>query len=84
MYVEGADGAFGRVAFVDIRRHKLVVTFPFLRDYTAVLLDDLLVDYLEVHLVATLLEAEHDAPVGRDTMKVLIGLEGLNKMAMLS
>ena len=64
MCLEGADGAFSRVALVDIRRHKLVVTFPFLRDYKALLLAGLVVEYLEVYLVTTLLEAYHDDLVG--------------------
>ena len=56
----------------------MVVTLPFLRDYTAVLLAGIVVEYLEVHLVATLLEAEHDALVGRDVVEFLLGLEGLD------
>ena len=78
MDLEGTDGAFSRVASVDIRRHELVVTFPFLGDYTAVLLDGLVFNYLEVYIVATLLEADHDALVGSDAVEVLLGLAGLN------
>ena len=42
------DGAFIRIASVGIMRHELVVTFPFLRDYTALFLAGLVVEYVEV------------------------------------
>ena len=76
--LEGTDGAFGCVASVNIRRNELVVTFLFLRYYTPILLDILVVDYLGVYLVETLLEAENDSLLGRDMMEVLIRLEGLD------
>ena len=78
MCLEGVDSTFGRVDLVDIRRHELVVILPLLRYYTAVILDVLVVEYLEFHLVATLLEVEHDDLVGCNSMEVLIGLEGLD------
>ena len=78
VFFEVADGAFGRVDSVEIRRHELVVTSPFLIYYTSVLLSGLVVKYLEVHLVATLLEAENDDILGLYTMEVLLGLEGLD------
>ena len=71
-------GAFSLIALVDIRQHKLVVTYPFLGYYTAVLLYGLVVRYLEVYLVATMLEAEHDALLGSDAVEVLIGLKGID------
>ena len=79
MCLEGVDGAFGQIDLAGIRRHELVVTFPFLRDYTLVLLDGSFVKYLEVHLVATLMEAVHDPLVGSDMMEVLLGLEGIDQ-----
>ena len=63
---------------MNIRRNELVVTFLFLRYYTPILLDILVVDYLGVYLVETLLEAENDSLLGRDMMEVLIRLEGLD------
>ena len=78
MCLEGVYGVFIPVASVDIRRPELVVTFPLLRDYIAVLLDGLVVEYLEVHLVAMLLEEDHYALVVIDEVEVLLGLEGLD------
>ena len=56
----------------------MVVTFTLLRDYIAVILDGLVVEYLEVHLVAMLLEEDHYALVVIDEVEVLLGLEGLD------
>ena len=53
---------------MEIRRHNVVVEFPFLRDYTAVLLAGLVIEYLEVYLVATLLKEGHDSLAGHDMM----------------
>ena len=78
MGLVGVDDAFSRITLVEIRGHDLVVTFPFLRYYMAVKLAGLVVDYLEVYLVATLMEADHDAPVGSYAVEVLLGLERLD------
>ena len=78
MVLECEYGSFSRVALVGKRRQELLVTFTFLRYYTAVLLDGLVVKYLKVYLVATLMEADRDALVDIDAVEVLLGLEVLD------
>ena len=43
----------------------------------AVLLVVLVVKYMEIHLVATLLEADHGVLLGIDAVEVLLVMEGL-------
>ena len=78
MGFEGADDTFSSVALVEIMWNKLLITFTFLRDYKVVLLDGFVVEYLELDRGATLLEAYHDALVGRNAVAIVLGLEGLD------
>ena len=76
MGFEGADGTFGDVAAVDIGGHKLLGGLPDVSDVETVLLAGFVVEALVVNDVDACLEAGNDAGVGRDTVAVLVGLEG--------
>ena len=76
---EGADGTFSDVAAVDIGGNELVRGLPDVSDVATVLLAGFVVEDLVVNDVTARLEAGHDAGLGRDTVAVLAGLEGLDE-----
>ena len=63
---------------MEIRWHKLVVTFPLIVYDTAALLAGFVVKYLEVNGVAILLEADHCALVVSDVVAIVLGIEGID------
>ena len=79
MSFEGADGAFGYVAPMDVGRYQLVCSRPDVGDMAAVFLAGFVVKDLMVDDVAASLEAGHDAGVGRYAVAIFLCLEGLDE-----
>ena len=79
MSFEGVDCTFGYVAPMDVGGYQLVCSHPDVGDVSAVFLAGFVVEYLVVNDVTAILEAGHDASVGRYAVAVLSCLEGLNE-----
>ena len=76
---EGADGAFGYVAMMDIGGYQLVCGCPDVVDVSAVFLASFVFEDLVVDDVTASLEAGHDASVGSYVVAVFSCLEGLDE-----
>ena len=79
MRFEGADGTFGYVAPIDVRGYQLLCGRLDVGDVPAVFLSGFVVEDLVVDDVTTILEAGHDASVGRYAVTVFSCLEGLDE-----
>ena len=79
MSFEGVDGTFGYVATMDVGGYQLVCGCPDVGDVLAVFLAGFVVEDLVVDDVTAILEAGHDASVGRYAVAVFLCLEGLNE-----
>ena len=73
------DGTFGYVATMDVGGYQLVCGCPDVGDVSAVFLACFFIEDLVVDDVTAILEAGHDASVGRYVVEVFSCLEGLNK-----
>ena len=78
MGLKGLDHSLGNVATMHVRWHKLEGCVPLLGDHLFVGSTALVVEYLEVHAVAVLLQAGHDAVGCGEAVAVVLGLEGLD------
>ena len=79
MVLEGAYGMFGGVALVYVWGYETVIDFPAFLEKTLVFGADLVIDNLEVDLVASQSEAEHYVVVGCNAILVLLGIAGGGK-----
>ena len=79
MRFEGADGAFGYVAPMDVGGYQLVCSRPDVGDVVAVFLSGFVVEYLVVDGVTASLEAGHDLGVGRYAVAVFLCIEELDE-----
>ena len=76
---EGADGALGGIAAINIRGYELVGAVPVSSDDLAIFCTSIVVEDLVFNKVAMVLERGHDAGVGGDVVGVVFGLEGFDK-----
>ena len=79
MGIECTDGMLCLVAAMHIRWDLLVLAVPFVGDAVNVHGAGFVVKYLCVDRDTPCLEPFHDDVVGRDTMMISFGLEGLNE-----
>ena len=79
MCLEGLDGALGNVAAMHVWGDELVCAFPVVGDDSTVFSTGFVVQYLVVDGVGLCCELTHELVVGRDTVSVLAGLEGLDQ-----
>ena len=79
MVLEGAYGALRGVASVYVLGYELVSDIPVFLDDTLVFGAELVIENLEVELVASLSEVVHYVFLGYNVILVLLGLEGGDK-----
>ena len=79
MRLEGEDGAFGDVTKMDIRGNELELLPPLLLDVEFVGCATLVVNDLEVNIMAALCEAGHDLICGGKAVAVVAVFEWLHQ-----
>ncbi len=86
MGLEGLNGTLGGIATIDIQRDKLVTNFPLVHNGGPKFGADLVVEDLEIDVVATVGEAAHDGVVGGQSVFVRFvsigGTEGCIALAV--
>ena len=79
MRFECLNGTFSKVAAMNVRRYKLVGSFPILGDGADLFCPGFVVKHLVTHSVTACLETGHKARVGWDAESVVAGLEGFGE-----
>ena len=78
-WVEGPNGTFCLVVAIHIRWDLFLLAFPFVGNAVDVCGAGFVVEYLRVDCYIPCLKPFHDDAVGRDSMMIRFGLEGLDK-----